>query len=169
MNIFDIITAIVLVWAIVSGWRSGFVAQLLSLAGIVVGLILAVRVGAQIGLWLGIDPKYAAVAGFAITFVATIIIALVLTKFLKAMLSFIGLHALDTLLGIVLSILKFALILSVAYAAFGTLNDDLRLVEKQYIDSSRTFAPVRKASESVFPYIEWLKEQIPHSKTDGDK
>ncbi len=166
MNIFDIITLLVLVWAIVSGWRSGFAAQLLSFAGIIIGLILAVRFGAQVGSWLGIDPKFAAVAGFVITFVVAVIIALILTKFLKAMLSFIGLHSLDTLLGIALSMLKYMLILSVAYAAFGSFNDDLQLVEKKYINTSRTFRPVRSASECIFPYIEWLKEQMPTSKTD---
>ena len=161
MNIFDIITLIVLVWAVVSGWRSGFAAQLLSFAGIVIGLILAVRFGAQVGSWLGIDAKFAAVAGFVIT--------LILTKFLKTMLSFIGLHSLDTILGIALSMLKYLLILSVAYAAFGALNDDLQLVDKRYIASSRSFRPVRNASECIFPYIEWLKEQLPTTKTDNDK
>lgn len=169
MNIFDIITLIVLVWAVVSGWRSGFAAQLLSFAGIVIGLILAVRFGAQVGSWLGIDAKFAAVAGFVITFVAAVVITLILTKFLKTMLSFIGLHSLDTILGIALSMLKYLLILSVAYAAFGALNDDLQLVDKRYIASSRSFRPVRNASECIFPYIEWLKEQLPTTKTDNDK
>lgn len=55
MNFFDIITIIAFVWAVVSGWRSGLVAQLLSLAGIVAGLILAIRFGARVGTMLGID------------------------------------------------------------------------------------------------------------------
>ena len=169
MNIFDIITLVVLLWAVVSGWRTGFAAQLLSFAGIVAGLILAVRFGAQVGAWLGIDAQFAAVAGFVITFVVAVIVALVATKFLKAMLSFVGLHSIDTILGIALSMLKYLLILSVAYAAFGSLNDDLRLVEKRHIAASRTFAPVRNASECIFPYIKWLKEQIPTGATEEHK
>lgn len=161
MNFFDIITAIALVWAVVSGWRSGLVAQLLSLAGIVAGLLLAIRFGARVGAMLGIDPQFATVAGFAITFVAAAIAAAILAKFLKSMLSFIGLHSLDTLLGIVLSVVKALLVLSVAYAAFHSLNADLKLVDKKHIASSRTFRPVMSVSECIFPYIETLKKHIP--------
>lgn len=166
MNFFDIITIIALVWAVVSGWRSGLVSQLLSLAGIVAGLILAIRFGARVGTMLGIDPQFAAVAGFAVTFVAAVVIAAILAKFLRSMLSFIGLHSLDTLLGITLSLVKALLILSVAYAAFDSLNTDMKLVDKKYIASSRTFRPVKSVSECIFPYIDWLKKQIP--MTDDD-
>ena len=155
MNFFDIITIIAFVWAVVSGWRSGLVAQLLSLAGIVAGLILAIRFGARVGTMLGIDPQFAAV-----------VIAAILAKFLRSMLSFIGLHSLDTLLGITLSLVKALLILSVAYAAFDSLNADMKLVDKKYIVSSRTFRPVKGVSECIFPYIDWLKRQIP--MTDGE-
>lgn len=165
MNFFDIITIIAFVWAVVSGWRSGLVAQLLSLAGIVAGLIFAIRFGVRVGTMLGIDPQFAAVAGFAVTFVAAVIIAAILAKFLRSMLSFIGLHLLDTLLGITLSLVKALLILSVAYAAFDSLNADMKLVDKRYIASSRTFRPVKGVSECIFPYIDWLKRQIP--TTDG--
>lgn len=161
MNFFDIITIIVLVWAVVSGWRSGLVSQLLSLAGIVAGLILAIRFGARVGRALGIDPQFAAVAGFAITFVAIVVIAAILAKLLRSMLSFVGLHSLDTLLGITLSLVKFLLILSVTYAAFDSLNTDLKLIDRKYIASSRTFRPVKGVSECIFPYIDWLKKQIP--------
>lgn len=166
MNFFDIITIIAFVWAVVSGWRSGLVAQLLSLAGIVAGLILAIRFGARVGTMLGIDPQFAAVTGFAVTFVAAVIIAAILAKFLRSMLSFIGLHSLDTLLGITLSLVKALLILSVAYAAFDSLNADMKLVDKKYIASSRTFHPVKGVSECIFPYIDWLKRQIP--MTNGE-
>ncbi len=168
MNFFDIITAVAFVWALVSGWRSGLVAQLLSLAGIVAGLILAIRFGARVGTMFGIDPQFAAVAGFAITFVAAVVIAAILAKFLRSMLSFIGLHSLDTLLGITLSLVKALLVLSVAYAAFDSLNDDLRLVDKKYIASSRTFRPVESVSQCIFPYIDWLKKQIPSADKNGN-
>lgn len=161
MNFFDIITLIALVWAVVSGWRSGLVSQLLSLAGIIAGLILAIRFGAQVGTMLGIDPQFAAVAGFAVTFVASVIIAAILAKFMRTMLSFIGLHSLDTLLGILLSVVKALLILSVSYAAFDSLNADMKLVDKKYIESSRSFNSVKGVSECIFPYIDWLKKQIP--------
>ena len=41
VNFFDIFTLIALIWAVVSGWRSGFVSQLLGLVGIILGIVLS--------------------------------------------------------------------------------------------------------------------------------
>lgn len=169
MNIFDIITLLALVWAVVSGWRSGFVSQLLSLGGIILGVILAVRLGAGVGAALGIDPQFSAVAGFIITFVVAVVAAVILAKLLRSILSFLGLGSLDTIFGIALSVLKFALVLSVAYSSFEALNNDVELVPRKYIASSRTFRPVCGVSESIFPYIKTLKGQISAGSHGTDK
>ena len=57
MNFFDILTLVALVWAVISGWRSGFVSQLLGLLGIILGIVLSLRYGASVGEMLGIDAR----------------------------------------------------------------------------------------------------------------
>ena len=102
MNFFDILTLVVLLWAVVSGLRSGFVAQLLSLCGVVMGVILAAKFAPAVGQWLGVDARFATVAGFVVTAVVIMILATVVARLLGRILSTIGLRWLNLLLGVVL-------------------------------------------------------------------
>ena len=160
MNFFDILTLVALVWAIISGWRSGFVSQLLGLLGIIFGVVLSIRYGAAVGEMLHIDNRFMVVAGFLITFVATLIVATILSKLLARVLSFVGLGWVNTLLGIILSVVKGLLVLSLLYASIYALNANLQLVEKDYFDNSISFDVVRKCAEPLLNYWETAKEAV---------
>jgi membrane protein required for colicin V production len=160
MNFFDILTLVALVWAVISGWRSGFVSQLLGLLGIILGIVLSLRYGAAVGAMLHIDARFSVVAGFLITFVATLIVATILAKLLARVLSFIGLGWVNTLLGIALSIVKGLIVLSMLYAAIYSLNANLQFVEPTYFDNSISFDVVRKCAEPLFNYWNEAKQAI---------
>ena len=160
MNFFDILTLVALVWAVISGWRSGFVSQLLGLVGIVLGVILSIRYGAEVGAMFHIDARFSVVAGFLITFVATLIVTTILAKLLARVLSFIGLGWVNTLLGILLSIVKGLLVLSLLYASIYALNTNLQFVETQYFDNSISFDVVRSCAEPLFNYWEEAKQAV---------
>ena len=160
MNFFDIITLVALVWAIVRGWRSGLVSQLLGLLGIILGGILALRYGAAVGSMFGIDARFSVVAGFLIVFVATIIVANILARLLARVLSFVGLGWINTLLGILLSVVKGVIVLSMIYAAIYALNKNLYLVESQYFDKSYTFDVVREVAKPLLNYWEQAKQVL---------
>lgn len=160
MNFFDILTLVALVWAVVSGWRSGFVSQLLGLLGIILGIVLSLRYGTAVGEMLGIDARFSVVAGFLITFVATLIVATILARLIAKVLSFVGLGWVNTLLGIVLSIVKGLIVLSMLYAAIFALNANLQFVEPQYFDNSISFDLVRKCAEPLFNYWNEAKQAI---------
>ena len=160
MNFFDILTLVALVWAVVSGWRSGFVSQLLGLLGIILGIVLSLRYGTAVGEMFGIDARFSVVAGFLITFVATLIVATLIARLIARVLSFIGLGWVNTLLGIVLSIVKGLIVLSMLYAAIFALNANLQFVEPQYFDSSISFDLVRKCAEPLFNYWNEAKQAL---------
>ena len=61
MNIFDILAAIALVWAVVNGWRNGLVSQLFSIAGVIAGLVLGYYFGGRVGAMLGVEEKFATI------------------------------------------------------------------------------------------------------------
>ena len=165
MNFFDILTLVALVWAVVSGWRSGFVSQLLGLLGIILGIVLSLRYGAAVGEMFNIDARFSVVAGFLITFVATLIIATLIARLIARVLSFVGLGWVNTLLGIVLSIIKGLIVLSMLYAAIFALNANLQFVEPQYFDNSISFDLVRKCAEPLFNYWEEAKQTLLTPKT----
>ena len=160
MNFFDILTLVALVWAIISGWRSGFVSQLLGLVGIILGIVLSLRYGAAVGGMFGIDARFSVVAGFLITFVAVLVVATILSRLLAKVLSFIGLGWVNTLLGIVLSIVKGLVVLSMLYAAIYSLNLNSQLIEPDYFDNSISFDIIRKCAEPLFDFWNDAKQSL---------
>lgn len=160
MNFFDILTLVALVWAVVSGWRSGFVSQLIGLLGIILGIVLSVRYGTAVGEMFGIDARFSAVAGFLITFVATLVVATILARLIARVLSFIGLGWVNTLLGILLSTVKGLIVLSMLYASIFALNSNLKFVEPQYFDKSVSFDVVREVAKPLLKYWEEAKQTI---------
>ena len=115
MNIFDIITALFAIIALLNGWRKGFISQLCSLVGILGGIALAITFNGEVGALFGIDPAYAKPVGFIITFLVTSIAMSFIAKIVGSLFSAIGLGGLDSLLGVALSMLKYALVLSVLF------------------------------------------------------
>lgn len=159
MNVFDIILYLALAWAVFNGWRRGFLLQMLSLAAVVAAFYLAVKYGAELGAAAGIKEG-AAVAGFLIIFVAALVGIGIVGHLMRAVFRFVGLGAIDTLLGVLFSVAKILLVVSVLYAGFDALNRDCDMVSSETIDDSRWFRPVAGLTDRLTPYFEELKGRI---------
>ena len=160
MNAIDLICCIVLLIAIGSGWRRGFIRQACSLAGLVLALWVATRFGDEVGAGFHLDKAILAPAGFAIAFIGVLIVVAVAGHLLRHISKFIGLGALDALLGITLSVIKYALILSLLLAVFNSLNATYGWVDATTIEASKCFQPLMTLSERIFPFLEWIGEQV---------
>ena len=64
------------------------------------------------------------------------------------------------------SVLKYMLVLSVLFSAFDSLNEDYTLVGPQTIEKSKSYKPVMRLSEAVFPFLEWVGEQVPQEQNE---
>ena len=134
-----------LVLAVWNGWRQGFVMQVCSLAGIIAGIWVASRYGAEVGAWLKLDETISAAGGFVVVLLA------------------------DIVLGIAVSVLKYMLLLSVLFSAFDTLNEDYTLIGARTIEKSKSYKPVMRLSERIFPFLEWVGEQVPRQAREQDE
>lgn len=169
MNTLDLIVCLVLVLAVWNGWRQGFVVQICSLAGIVAGIWLAARFGAQVGEWMRLDADVAAAGGFVTVLVVVVLVVAIAARLVRKVFHFAGLGIADTVLGVAVSVLKYLLILSALFSAFDTLNEDYCLVGPETIEHSKSYKPVKRLSESIFPFLEWVGEQVPREeKTTAD-
>ena len=139
MNTLDLIVCLVLALAVWNGWRQGFVVQICSLAGIVAGIWIAARFGAQVGGWLRLDDEVAAAGGFVTVLVAVILVVAIAGRVVRKVFHFAGLGVADTLLGIAVSVLKYLLVLSVLFSAFDALNEDYCLVGPRTIERSKSY------------------------------
>lgn len=159
MNIFDIFAAIALLWAIISGWRNGLVSQIFSIAGIIAGAFIAYYAGGRVGAMLGVDEKLAYIVGFITTFVSVLILAAIASKLLRTLFSAIGLGSLDTLLGILLSMVKCTFVLCVLFAAIEALDKRVDILGSRHFEQSHTFRPIRTISKSVTDFLEQLSKE----------
>lgn len=161
MNAVDLIVCLILALALWNGWRQGFIVQICSLGGIVVGIWLASRFGTEVGGWLRLDEEVAAAGGFVTVLIAAILVVAIAGRLIRRLFHFAGLGLADSLLGAVVSVAKYLLILSVLFSAFDRLNVDYSLVGPRMIEHSRSYRPIMRLSESLFPFLEWVGDQVP--------
>ena len=147
MGIFDIIVSVMVLIALVNGWRKGLIAQLCSLIAIIGGVWLASEFGAKVGSLFGIEPQYAKAAGFLVIFVAVLILLMIVSRIVKKLFSFIGLGILDSIFGAMLSVAKVALVMGLLCSAFDSLNEGLGFVEKSTLDNTIFFRPLCRSTE----------------------
>lgn len=167
-NFFDVVTILVAVWAIIAGWRRGVILQLCSLIGIILSLLLASSCGETVGRMLKFGEGWATPAGFLVVAVVTLLVVLLAGWLLRKIIKSAGLGAMDILLGIFLSLLKWLLLLSAIYLAIGAANRYLGIIDEQTLSKSYTYRPVASVSEYILPFItdtfsdggveEWLPE-----------
>lgn len=160
MNVFDIIVYIALAWAVFNGWRRGFLLQMLSLLAVVAALYFAAQYGSELERILGIEVGVAGVAGFIIIFVGALVVISVGGYLLRAVFRFAGLGMVDTLLGILFSLAKVGLIVSVLFSWFASINKDYEWASKQTIEESHWFEPIAGVTDKLTPYFEELKDKF---------
>lgn len=160
MSYLDIIIGLPLLLAAYMGFRDGIVVQLGGIIGLIIGIFLAFRYGLQVGCWIGLEGTMAQVAGFLLIVVASLLVIGLLGKVTKGLFKFAGLGALDSIGGIILGVLKMGLLLSVLLIAFDALNARHHWITQEKISGSVLYEPVRKVSEIVFPYVDFVKEKL---------
>lgn len=166
MNTIDFIVLLVLAVAVWNGWRRGFIVQACSLAAVVLGLWCAVRYGAAVGAMLHLDPAVRTAGGFVAVLAVVLVAVAVAAQLLRRLFRFAGFGTLDIVLGVAVSVLKYMLVVSALFAAFDKLNADYSLAGRATVEESKCYRPVLRLSELVFPFVEWVGDQMPQQE-DG--
>lgn len=160
MNVFDLIVYIALAWAVFNGWRRGFLLQLVSLVAVGAGLFLAIKYGAQAGEMMNMEGATASIAGFIVIFLASLVAVTIGGRMLRAVFRFSGLGMADVLLGILFSVLKVGMVVSVLFSWFATVNRNYTWVEKQTMEQSQWFEPVASVVDKVTPYFKDITNNV---------
>ncbi|WP_299670470.1 CvpA family protein [uncultured Polaribacter sp.] len=157
MNIFDIIIAALLLFGFVRGIMKGLFVEVASLVALIAGVYGAIHFSYFIGDFLketvSWSEEYISLAAFAGTFIIIIIIIAFLGKILTKLADFAALGILNKILGGVFGCLKIGLILSVIFIFFGKMNDTIPFLEKETLEESILYEPVKKIAPTIFPSI----------------
>lgn len=163
MNIVDIIIAVVLVWALISGLRKGLISQASSFVGLLLGVWLASKFNDQLSEWIGVEIE--GIAAYAVLFAVGVLLAWLASRFSSWILKGVGLGVVDKIGGAVLSLTLYTLVLSLLLGLFRNINSSLHLLDDKVLEESVLVEPVERVSGVVFPYLMEAKDAILDSDT----
>ena len=163
MNIVDIIIAVVLVWALISGLRKGLISQASSFVGLLLGVWLASKFNDQLSEWIGVEIE--GIAAYAVLFAVGVLLAWLASRFSSWILKGVGLGVVDKIGGAVLSLTLYTLVLSLLLGLFRNINSSLHLLDDKVLEESVLVEPVESVSDVVFPYLMEAKDAILDSDT----
>jgi membrane protein required for colicin V production len=157
MYYFDIIIAIILIYAIYKGYTKGLIIQLASLAALILGVWGAIKLShlASVYLqqWFEINPKYLPVISFALVFFIILILIFMLSHLLQKIIESISLGFLNRIAGVIFSLAKVILILSIIMIYFNRINNKFNILSEKEKEKSIFYTPLSKIAPSIFPYL----------------
>lgn len=160
MAILDIILLICFVPAIVSGISKGFVKQLVDIVAVVAGAIAAFRLSSMVSTWLANyvtwDKNLLYVVSFAIIVVVVVLVLNLIGSLICKLLKEVSLGWLNRLFGLLLGVLKTAIVLGLLIMLFRNLNASLHLVDTAKLSDAVLFNWLGDAAEKIFPYFKSL-------------
>lgn len=167
LNILDIILALVLVWALVSGLRKGIISQASSFLGLLFGVWLAFEFNDKLSEWIGFNVE--GIAAYAILFAVGVAVATLSSRLSSWILKGIGLGLVDKIGGAVLSIVVYSLVLNLLLGVFRNVNNSLQIVDPKVITESKLVQPIEKVAGVIFPYLEEAKGALLEKNPFGNK
>ncbi len=160
MNTLDIILLVLLLIAAVAGWRKGIIVQACGIAGLVLGILFAMRFSRTIGGWLGAGEELSPVLGFVVILVVSILVLALIGYLFKKVFRLTGFGIIDRLGGLALSVVKIGMLLAVLTGFFTRMNDNYHWVKPETISDSVIYRPLQAMTDAVFPYLVKAKEKI---------
>ena len=163
MNFLDLLIAIPLGFLIFKGYKKGLIYELASLAGIVIGSLLAVRLANWFSALIGLDGENALLIAFFIIFIAVIILSLFAAKLVERFVKLMHVGIVNNLAGALFGLLKGACIVGVLlyYVAVIDLNE--KVLTRDAKDTSILYRPVertgRKLAGKMDYYVSLRKQQ----------
>jgi len=150
MSKVDIILIIPILWGAFMGFRKGFVLELASLVGLILGIYGALKFSGytaeKLTQYIQVTTEWMGLLSFLVTFVAIVFAVFLAAKILDRALKLVALGLINRLLGLLFGVLKYALILSTLLYFFENLNTKFSFVEKDYKKNSILWEPIKAAT-----------------------
>lgn len=160
MNVLDVILLICFIPAVIQGIRKGFIAQVISIASIILGVWASARFTGQASEWLAqyitASEQVLKVTAFAAILIVTCLVLALIGKLIEATFRLVMLGWLNSLLGAIFSLIKAGLIIGLAIMAFCSLNNTFSFVSEEVLSQSVLFTPLKQIAYTVFPYLKEL-------------
>lgn len=147
----DIFIAVLLLWAAFSGWRAGFLKEVVSTVGFLAGLFIAATCYSAFGQYLTVSGTEtnmvtSIIAFFLLWIIVPVLLGLVanvLTKALKGM----KLGMPNSILGAAISVVKYLVLMSCVLNVMQALH----IMNEEKAAESHLYRPIVGALQTFFP------------------
>jgi membrane protein required for colicin V production len=154
---FDWVIGLILVLELLKGFKKGFLSEMGTILGILLGFMIASAGGNTLATFLapvcGNSEKWSLVVGFLLTFLAVFFLIVILAKIFEGFLSALALGWTNRLAGAVFCLLRGALVLSVVLNLYETIDSDRSMIGFERIESSVFYTPVQRLAPTLFPSV----------------
>ncbi|WP_299121773.1 CvpA family protein [uncultured Winogradskyella sp.] len=157
MSIIDIVLGALLLFGLIRGAMKGLFVEVASLVALVLGVYGAIHFSGFAAEFLESkvewNEKTINIVAFAITFVIIVLAISLAGKALTKLADFAALGIINKLAGGIFGALKIGLILSVLLIVFNKLNNTLPFMEKEDLEESILYKPVKSLAPMIFPNL----------------
>lgn len=172
MGVLDIVILALLVFGLVNGFKNGFFVEVASLVALIAGVYGAIHFSNYAAEFLmdkvDWDEKIVNNTSFVITFIVIVLLIALAGKALTKLADFAALGILNKFLGSIFGVLKIAVILSVVLIIFDSINKTLPFTDKEDLEDSMLYEPIKSLVPGIFPLILEKKfELIDASENDA--
>ncbi len=161
----DIAILILALWALIKGWKNGFIKEIISSIGFLAGLLVATLFYTTLGEYLGMDGtagRLTNVIAFIILWIITPVVLGLVANNLTAALRGMRIGLPNSLLGAAVSLLKYLILMSCVFNVMSILG----IVSAEKAATSRLYSPVKGTLSLIFNEAKALHSDE-HGKT-GD-
>ena len=164
MQIIDIIILVLVIAGIITGFRKGFIRQLATLTGLVVGLLAAKAlygvVGDKLTGTVTNDPSMAHLFAFILIWIVVPIMFTLVASVITKALEIISLGWLNRILGAALGAVKWVLFISVFICVLNYIDAEGKIVSKELRDQSMLYKPVGELAGLFMPVVQDFANDI---------
>lgn len=172
MNYIDIVLVILLVAAAISGFKNGLIAEVVSLAALILGIWGAIEFSYVTSEFLienlNLKTDHLGIISFVVTFVVIVILVHIVGNVVNKMVETMMMGFINKLAGLVFGVLKAALILSIVLLVFDFIDEDVKILPEKAKTESRIYAPIRDFAPSLLPFIDFWNDKNTDDNSDGE-
>lgn len=164
MGVIDIVLGALILFGLVRGFMKGLFVEVASLVALIAGVYGAIHFSNFAAEFLQTktewNEKTISITAFAITFIVIVLAIALAGKALTKLADFAALGIINKLLGGVFGALKIAIVLSVVLNIFDKMNNTITFIDKENMEDSELYTPVKSLVPMIFPSILTIKEEV---------
>lgn len=157
MNFIDIILLLPLLYGAFKGFSKGFIFEVATLAGLVLGVFIAIRYSACTENFLhdffNVSSGYLSHIALGVTFLVVVVLICVLGKVLTKIVDMVSLGLINKLLGTCLGAAKYFLVICVVLLIADVLDDKFHFISKETREGSLLFRPFLTFAQRMYDMI----------------